>query len=392
MGKKKIAYINKDMLIWARGTTPFSSPEDVESRFNNISAEKLRKWENGEELPSITEAKELASKYKLPFACFYLSSYPEKSPKSYIDRRPFWDATGMVESYELWSEKKRICEDRETILSFLDDEEKIEIKFPTFSTDMSNKEIANQVREILGVNLPFLSKKEYGSKSYKFYRDLLENNGIIVEQILDVDLREMRGLSIYMENLPIIAINSKDFDKAKTFSLFHELAHIIRRSSSLCLIEEETSNDEEIECDKLAAEILMPFDLFRFEAVKIIESYREWNKNTLTKLADKFGVSIIATFRRLKDVGLISEETYYSKIKELKREFEEIEDLLKSKKEKEDFKIPYHVRFVNKHGILVPKTIIKAYGKGKIAYSEIGKIFNVKTMHINKIIEAVMVR
>ena len=202
----------------------------------------------------------------------------------------------------------------------------------------------------------------------------------------------MRGLSIYMENLPIIAINSKDFDKAKTFSLFHELAHIIRRSSSLCLIEEETSNDEEIECDKLAAEILMPFDLFRFEAVKIIESYREWNKNTLTKLADKFGVSIIATFRRLKDVGLISEETYYSKIKELKREFEEIEDLLKSKKEKEDFKIPYHVRFVNKHGILVPKTIIKAYGKGKIAYSEIGKIFNVKTMHINKIIEAVMVR
>ena len=36
----------------------------------------------------------------------------------------------------------------------------------------------------------------------------------------------MKGLSIYDDKYPIIAINNKDFEKSKTFSLFHELAHL----------------------------------------------------------------------------------------------------------------------------------------------------------------------
>ena len=132
MGKKKIAYINKDMLVWARGTTPFNTPEDVESRFNNISAEKLRKWENGEELPSITEAKELASKYKLPFACFYLSSCPAKKPKQYTDRRTFLGAEYGVMSYELWKEIDRIKVIEELYLSIITKKKSMLLKFPLF--------------------------------------------------------------------------------------------------------------------------------------------------------------------------------------------------------------------------------------------------------------------
>ena len=53
MGKKNIAYVNKEMLTWARSETPFAfSPELVTIRFPRIDSEKLKKWESGEILLS----------------------------------------------------------------------------------------------------------------------------------------------------------------------------------------------------------------------------------------------------------------------------------------------------------------------------------------------------
>ena len=52
----------------------------------------------------------------------------------------------------------------------------------------------------------------------------------MVAQITGVSLSEMRGISMYYDTFPIIAINNKDFERAKVFSLFHEVAHLVRRS------------------------------------------------------------------------------------------------------------------------------------------------------------------
>lgn len=66
MAAKKYAYVNHEMLVWARSTTPFETTKDVQEK-TNIAASKIDAWETGEEYPSITEAKKLANLYKLPF-------------------------------------------------------------------------------------------------------------------------------------------------------------------------------------------------------------------------------------------------------------------------------------------------------------------------------------
>lgn len=63
MGAKKYAYVNSEMLVWARSETPFTTSEDVASRISGFKSELIDKWESGEELPSITEAKKLANLY-----------------------------------------------------------------------------------------------------------------------------------------------------------------------------------------------------------------------------------------------------------------------------------------------------------------------------------------
>ena len=87
MGRKNYAYINPTMLVWARSETPFRTVESVEERFPSITAKSLESWERGEDYPSVTEAKKLASIYKLPFAAFYLTEAPSKKIKRYTDRR-----------------------------------------------------------------------------------------------------------------------------------------------------------------------------------------------------------------------------------------------------------------------------------------------------------------
>lgn len=104
MAAKNYAYVNKEMLLWARGETPFATVEEAAPYLSGITAEKLAAWEDGSDYPSINEAKKLATLYRVPLACFYLSSPPEKRVKRYTDRRTLNGTVYCETSYELWSE------------------------------------------------------------------------------------------------------------------------------------------------------------------------------------------------------------------------------------------------------------------------------------------------
>ena len=391
MGNKKLAFINKDMLVWARKETPFDRyPEQVSEHFPKISSEKLKKWESGEELPSIREAKEMAKIYKLPFASFYLTDIPSKKPRNYTDRRTINGTKYNEISYELWNEISRVCSERDILLEFTNEERYPFLLLPTVTATDNVESVAEKIRDFFELPKYFLYKKEYKNNSFNYFRNILERHGIIVSQISSVSLSEMKGLSIYDDKYPIIAINNKDFEKSKTFSLFHELAHLIRRSSSLCLIDDNERNDnEEKICDCIAAEVLMEHSTFKKIAMDIYTKEREWNDKTLMDLANKFGVSAVAAFRRLYDLSIISDSQYYDMYKEINNSFEEYLKNINSLKNK---KVPiyFHVRYINYHGNLLPRMIITAQNSGKITVGEACKIMNIKSQYYDDIARAVM--
>lgn len=393
MGNKKLAFVNSSMLIWARSETPFAiSPDLLSMRFPRITTEKLEKWESGEELPSIREAKDLAKIYKLPFACFYLSTPPAKKPKRYTDRRTALGTEYGVMSYELWEEISRICADRDTILEFYDDRANSVIPLPTVNASDKAEVVAAIIRNYFKLPSSFKYKKEYGTSSFNYFRNIIERHGIIVAQISSVSLSEMKGLSIYEDRFPIIAINNKDFERAKTFSLFHEIAHLIRRSSSLCLIDADERNDEEEKmCDRIAAEVLMERSEFKRVATSVFESEGGWSNNALMKLADKFGVSSVAAFRRLHDLLIITDQQYHDMYKEINAAFEDNIKAIESARDGKDIPFFFHVRYINRHGHLLPRTIVTAQNTGIITLGEACKIMNIKRKHYEDIARAVMV-
>ena len=389
MAKKNYAYINKDMLIWARGETPFSTTADVEAQQKDIKADKLDLWESGEELPSINEAKKLAALYKVPFACFFLSAPPEKAPKNYVDRRTYGGTVYRDTSYELWKEIERITQNRKIMLDYTDGQTDYQV-IPSFDSRSSMKDIARAMRDFLGLNPPYRTKSLYKSNAFNYFRSVLEDKGIIVAQVTDVPLEEMKGFSIYYDTYPIIAVNNKDYERAKVFSLFHELAHIVRRSSSLCMIDfDDRNDDEEKLCDRIAAEILMPETSFRTEAKSIRDEYYEWSTPCLQAIGDRFAVSSAAVVRRLFELKIISYSEYQKIYQKMSEEFE----AKKMAEEIEDNNSPvikYHIRYLSKEGYLFPRIIVSAYYRGDMSYGELCRALNMKSKHIDSIERAVM--
>ncbi len=391
MAIKNYAYINSEMLRWARGETPFVTAEEAVSYLSGITAEKLTAWEEGSDYPSINEAKKLATVYRVPFACFYLSSPPEKRVKRYTDRRTFNGTVYCETSYELWSEINRIVSNREKLLEYIDETENLSCAFPTFSPDLSIEAIGDNLRAYLGVVLPFRNKSAYKNNAFNYFRSAFERKGILVAQVSGVSINEMRGLSVFYDTFPIIAINNKDYERAKVFSLFHELAHLARRSSSLCSIDfDERNDDEEKLCDRIAAATLLPKTSFCEVANRIYSLHSEWSSACLCDIGDKFGVSSLVVLRRLYDLGLIHRTTYFQTYKALNDEFEASRILIEMHHKGKNIPVHYYIKYLNQQGYLFPRTILNAHANGKLTYGEMCRTLNVNSKHIGDIEQAVM--
>ena len=389
MGRKNYAFVNPQMLVWARSETPFETLESVEEISPSITAKNLEAWEKGDDYPSITEAKKLASLYKLPFATFYLSEEPARKVKRYTDRRTLKGFYSENISYALWSEIQRIESNRDSIVEFTEDETPVRA-IPSIPND-DVIEIATAIRAYLGLDTPLRSKTAYGANPFNYYRNIVERNNIIVAQVSGVDIEEMKGLSIYFDSYPIIAINNKDYDRSKVFSLFHELAHIFRRSSSLCTINmDEHSDQEETICDRIAAAALMPEEAFKQIANECITRIGAVNSICIDRIAGRFGVSTISALRRMHETKVISRKLFFDLLGVITDEYNANIAYIEAARKGKNVPVFYHVKYLNQNGFLLPRTVLMAHASGKITHGEMCRALGVNSKHIGSLEQAVM--
>ena len=116
-----------------------------------------------------------------------------------------------------------------------------------------------------------------------------------------------------------------------------------------------------------------------------------WNNVSLLILADKFGVSTVAAFRRLHDLSLITDKQYYDMYREINEEFEKNLKTIETARAGKDIPFYFHIRYVNSHGHLLPRMIVTAQSTGRITTGEACKIMNIKSKYYGDIARAVMV-
>ena len=247
-------------------------------------------------------------------------------------------------TYSFRRELKRVMNYRQSYLSLAGDNVRKVSILESFTYSSVDAVAAKLRKEIFGDNIG-LPYKELSSR--------IEDTGILVFQLSNVERFEFRGYSAYFDYAPLIVLNSKDAKDGKVFTLAHELAHLMNHSSGLC--SEYGSQQSEVLCNRFASRLLMPTALVnRFEK----DNVDDW----ATSVKKKMHVSKLAAMIRLKEMGKANEQ-------DVARAREETENAyrLSRKKQKEHLGGPKSWQTKQSHlGEKYVRTVLGALDSGRI--------------------------
>jgi Zn-dependent peptidase ImmA (M78 family) len=316
------ALITPQVLIWARERLDLSL-EDA-SVYLKIKPEVLKTWEEGSKYPTINQAKNIAKKYKIPYVFFYLPEPPKniKLPKNQ-DYRTLSNQPVRTFSVELKALLFDIMQRREAMIQL---NQELSYELPNFNyffdiETTGENEIAEAVRVILKIPQNFKIITEH--KDFNFFRNAIENIGILVFQSTGIEISEMRGISVFENVYPIIVVNRNDAPHARIFTLIHELVHLLTKTAGICDntgFSEFSSFDIELICNHIAAQALVPENLLK-ENKKYDQLLANWNDELVRSVGNEFAVSREVILGRLLTFTDINLTFYKQKMEQYTKEY-----------------------------------------------------------------------
>jgi Zn-dependent peptidase ImmA (M78 family) len=159
---------------------------------------------------------------------------------------------------------------------------------------------------------------------------LLNGSGITRPQVDVKGLAESKGALVVEEpnedetsgflfqaagSPPIIGVNANHHPNRKRFTVGHELAHLLLHTKTGVHVDravlkmrdaraKEGTDEEEIEANKFAAELLMPESFLRADIAELGQIYAD-DERAISELARRYGVSAQAMAIRLSSLNLV---------------------------------------------------------------------------------------
>jgi len=305
------ALINKDTLKLICNTRNVTT--EYISRITKHEAVKIERWMSPQDplLPTIRQAKDLARCLGIPFAGLYLDpeSVPTAKLPKLLDKRTMPgggisrdDSAVNLAVFDLLRLRTIVLDTKRELGDST-------IRFAYAGKLDGARELALQLRTYLGVSYALQRAASSPRQFFLLVRGKIEEKGILVGGFDHVDVEVVRGMALYYDELPVIGVNNLDRPPAKTFSMLHELVHILKRCSASCnqIGLFSTSDRDEVFCNAVAGEFLVPAGLLEQE-VEVRTG--DIDDQVIRALAARYSVSREVMSRRLLDLGHIQKHDY----------------------------------------------------------------------------------
>jgi Zn-dependent peptidase ImmA (M78 family) len=373
------------VLIWARESIGRTVKEAA--AILGESEELVRQWEAGQKQPALHQIKVLARFYKRSLAAFFLPSPPQELSIPHDFRTlPDGNVIPLSSKTRLAMRQARRLQ---SIASELkeEDESDFHVRIGRALLSDDPEALAGKVRESLNVSLEEQLSWEKDTGAMDRWKKSVESLGILVFQ-MSMPLEEARAFSFTDGGLPVIVINTKDALKARIFSLFHELGHILLNEGGICDpgklgSEESTEKDRSIEafCNFFAGSVLIPMEgLLSHRLVAGKTSSCKWPERTLGTISNDFKVSKEVILRRLLIAGLTTREFYSLKHNEWMKK-EKKPESSKGKGIKRD--IPKEC--LQRNGTPLTSLVLDSYRNERITTSDVADYLGIRVKHISRI-------
>jgi len=386
MAKRYKATINPALLVWARTTAGYELPDAADKL--GIDREKLAGWEAGADQPSIAQLRKLAAQYKRPLAVLYLPE-PPINFQAMHDFRRLPDIGPRRFSPSLTLEVRRAQERRELAIELYADNLTPPPRFELATNDRADPEtVGEQIRTALGVRQD--DQSHWGNKlpAFREWRTRIEEAGVLVFQASRVESDEASGFALWAETFPLIVVNRKDVYPRRTFSLLHELAHLMLRQSGVSEINVDAPRPEadarvEVFCNHVAAAALMPrAQLLAAPLVAQRPGVQEWPDEAIEVLAAKFNASREGVVRRLLTFGRVTQDFYARKRAQYAAEFRAQRQ--REREARGDEGIPRNMprETIADFGRPFIRAVIENYHQERITLSDVSGYLGLKVRHI----------
>lgn len=388
--------INPALLTWARETAGFT-PVEAAKRLK-IDERRLAAWENpaDEDAPSIPQLRRIAALFKRPLAVFYLQEAPPRfEVLRDLRRLPGVGARSYSPAVQL--EIRTANERRELALELAED---LEQEIPKFTLSAAIQEepevIGARIRTALGIttDLQLHWRDNDGRAGFNAWRGRIENLGVLVFQTTRFLSDEACGFAIAADTLPVIAVNRNDAPTRRTFSLAHELAHLMIRVSSVSEFETDVDRppeDQRIEvfCNSVAAAALIPRDglLAQPRVVSLGARSTDWSDAEISDLARNFNVSREAMLRRLLTLNRTTDGFYRQKRTQYLADYFASQKRKKEQAAETEMKRNMPQETVSNFGKRLVNMLLDNYHQDRMTLSEVSGYLGLKVKHVPKLEE-----
>jgi Zn-dependent peptidase ImmA (M78 family)/transcriptional regulator with XRE-family HTH domain len=303
--------IRSELYRWARERAGMLDIEELQGRFP-----KLHEWEAGEVQPTLKQLETFARAVHVPIGYLFLPAPPDeplpipdfRTHNGQAMRRPSPNLLDMIYA----------CQERQgwyrefSLASRIPESDFV----GSARVDQRPEDVAVAMAARLGFDMAARAACRTWEDALRFFIGQADKIGVLVmvsgvvlsNNRRSLDPQEFRGFALADARAPLIFINGSDTKSGQMFTLAHELAHLWLGSSAISDASGAPLNGyrrEEVWCNAVAAELLVPMEVFR-PALQAGEPHDQAKQ----RLARLFKVSTLVILRRLLDAGALTRDAF----------------------------------------------------------------------------------
>ncbi len=313
--------VNPAIMVWARETAGLTLEEAAKKlAFRDSSkssaVEKLARIERGQQEPTRPQLVKMAGQYRRPLLTFYLSKPPQKGDRG-VDFRTLPQNEDNSEEALLDALIREIRARQSMVRVIMEEEDEAEpLPFVGFHhVEDGRAAVLRSLQALLGLSAASYRAQPSASAAFDLLRRNAEKAGIFVllkgdlgNYATALDTAVFRGFSIADEVAPFIVINDRDAKSAWSFTLMHEMVHLLLGHTGIS--GDSAENEVERFCNDVAGEFLLPERELRQLALDSCPDIPHFSER-ISAFASEFKVSSAMVAYKAYRSNLISQDTYH---------------------------------------------------------------------------------
>ena len=383
--------VNPEILRWARETAGLTRMEaakklSIHHAFGMEAVDRLEALETGSVEPTRPMLVRMAKQYRRPLLAFYLSTPPKQGDRG-ADFRVLPGERSAAEKGILDALVRDVQARQSIVRAVLEEEDE-----PEPLAFIGRRKIADGVQAVLATlhDLLDVDREAYRAElgpgpAFELLRNSAERAGVFVLLKGDLgnyhtamDTEIFRGFSIADEIAPFVVVNDQDARPAWSFTLLHELVHLILGQTGVSGSRAE--NDVERFCNDVAGEFLLPT-----EEVKHLNVHGDSAAKCINEFAAERNLSRAMVAYKAYRTGAIEKSTFDELNSLFRTQWHQERSIRREREHRQDGGPSYYVVRQHRMGRALVGLVHRMMGAGALTTSKAAMVLGVKPGKVGRL-------